>query len=202
MPNVFVIRHGQTEHNRQGIIQGPRLDGPLSDEGLQQADALGRAFGATTLQTVFVSPLQRARQTGQAILDHANAAPSLQVVPELYELDFGDLCGRYLTDVQDVMQGLYDAWDMGFVDRAMPGGESPMIAQHRVRAFAKRLGQMEGDVGIVAHGRLNRILLSTVLGMPLTHMSHYPQDNAAISHLRMAQGATLLRLNDTTHLAS
>lgn len=202
MGNVFVIRHGQTEHNRQGIIQGPRLDGELSEHGHQQADALGRAFRATTLAAVFVSPLQRARQTAQAIVDHAQTAPSMQVVPELYELDFGDLCGRHVDEVREVMQGLYDAWEMGFVDRPMPGGESPVIAQHRVRAFASRLREVEGDVGIVAHGRLNRILLSTVLGMPLTHMSRYPQDNAAISHLAFGADVRLMRLNDTTHLAA
>ena len=62
------------------------------------------------------------------------------------------------------MDQVLDAWRMGFVDQPFPGGESALLAQHRIRPFAARLvGAAESnDVAVVAHGRINRVLIATV----------------------------------------
>lgn len=192
------MRHGQTTCNQDGIIQGPRIDSELSDNGHHQAQRLAEAFMHTNMDHVYVSPMLRARQTAQPIGERG--AP-VEVVPEMYELDFGDLCGRPVADARPVLDELDDAWAMGFTDRALPGGESPTIAMHRIRAIAARLRAVTGSVGLIAHGRINRILLTTMLGLPLSQMQHFPQDNAAITHIETGpNGATLRRLNDVSHL--
>ncbi len=196
--HVYIMRHGQTTCNRDGIVQGPRIDSELSEEGHGQAQRLAQAFMHTEMDHVYVSPMLRARQTAQPI---AHQGAPIEVVPELYELDFGDLCGRPLSEARPVLDELDAAWSMGFTDRPLPGGESPTIAMHRIRAMAARLREATGHIGLIAHGRINRILLTTMLGMPLTQMQRFPQDNAAITHIETGpEGAALRRLNDVSHL--
>ncbi len=192
------MRHGQTTCNQEGIIQGPRIDSELSETGHQQAARLASAFSATVLDQVFVSPMLRARQTAAGL---SEAGRSVQVVPEMYEMDFGDLCGRPIAEARPVLDQLDDAWTMGFTDMPLPGGESPMLALHRIRAIAARLASIEGNVGLIAHGRINRVLLTAMLGRPLSDMARFPQANAAITHIETGPGGPWLRrLNDTAHL--
>lgn len=201
--HLYILRHGQTTCNADQVIQGPRVDAFLSELGVRQARALGGAFSSTPLRAVYTSPLSRARQTTQSVVDAQRTPPAPEVVPELYELDYGVLCGRPLPEVRAQVTQVLDAWGLGFVDTPFPGGESPVLAQHRVRAFAGRLHEeaLDHDVAVVAHGRINRVLVTTLLGLPLTEMPRFPQSNANITHLEArADGWTVRRVNDTSHL--
>ncbi len=205
MGHLYVLRHGQTTCNADQVIQGPRVDASLSELGLQQAAALGSAFSSTPLGTLYTSPLTRARQTTQGLVEATGGTLAPEVVPELYEMDFGSLCGQRLPEVRLQVQEVLDAWDLGFVDTPFPGGESPVLARLRVQAFARRLHDevASGSVAVVAHGRINRVLVTTLLGLPLTAMGRFPQDNANITHLETdGDGWTVRRVNDTSHLAS
>ncbi len=193
---MYVIRHGETDCNRDGIIQGPRVDSELSDRGHVQAERLGQAFSATRLDAIFVSPMLRARQTAHA-LTTAGQQAAIQVVPELYEMDFGSLCGRPVDEHREVMTEMDHAWSAGFVDRPWPGGESPLLVQHRLRTFMERLRASQGHVAVVAHGRVNRVLVASLLGQGLQMMEHYPQANAAITHVEPPR---VHRVNDIAHL--
>ncbi|MGB0651808.1 MAG: histidine phosphatase family protein [Thermoplasmatota archaeon] len=204
MPSLYVIRHGQTTHNAQGIIQGPRIDSHLSDLGQQQARAVGSALTTVGLDAVYTSPLSRARQTAQAIVDQHPHQPALQVAAEAYELDYGDYSGRIYQEVRDDIAQILDAWQMGFPDQMFPGGESAVLAQVRLRPLADRLRQeaLEHDVALVAHGRINRVFLSMVTGAGLGGLERFPQANANITELAVrADGVELVRVNDQGHLA-
>lgn len=199
---IFIVRHGQSDHNAEGVLQGPRLDGGLSPLGRSQAEAVGRVFADAPLDGIFTSPLQRARDTAQRILAHHRDL-ALQVVPELYEVDYGDFIGRPLSDVGSDVDQTIDAWRMGFVNQAFPGGESALVAQQRIRPFAERLrAQAEGQsLVVVAHGRINRILIATVLGHGLEAMEASKQPNAGITEVRVeGGGAEVVRQDDTGHL--
>lgn len=269
MGTIYLARHGQTVHNAGRILQGPRLDGPLSELGVRQAQALAQALEGHPVTAVYTSPLLRARQTAEWVVEHRRtrragherspsdptsaadpaspldgfvlpgslapdrfiAAPlahtadgtpagtrpgsvnlrghaespiTVQVVPELYEMDYGHLAGRPYDDVKDEVAQVLDAWQMGFPDQAFPGGESAVLAQHRVRPFAQRvLEQARRDpVLVVAHGRINRILLATWTGAGLGQLESFPQANASLNELAVdVGGARIVRVNDTAHLA-
>lgn len=214
MGRIYLVRHGQTTANAQEIIQGPRIDAELSELGHRQADSLADALSHAPLQAIYTSPLARARQTAEAVVrGHSRAAAreaaetlAVQVVPELYEMDYGDFIGRGYAAIRDEMDQVLDAWRMGFVDQAFPGGESALLAQHRIRPFAQRLiAQAEsgaGDVAVVAHGRINRVLIATVTGAGLQRLEEFPQSNASITELDVGGGKVVVRrLNDTSHLA-
>ncbi|HUR26180.1 MAG TPA: histidine phosphatase family protein [Candidatus Thermoplasmatota archaeon] len=212
MGRIYLVRHGQTTANAEEIIQGPRIDAALSELGMRQATSVGEALARQPIQAVYTSPLTRARQTAEAVVQrHARAAHgeatgslAVQVVPELYEMDYGNFIGQGYAAVRDEMDQVLDAWRMGFVDQSFPGGESAILAQHRIRPFASRLilEAAGKDVAVVAHGRINRVLLATVTGAGLQRLEEFPQSNAAITELEVDGGrAVVRRLNDTSHLS-
>ena len=125
---IAFVRHGQTELNRRGRLQG-RLDAPLSALGAEQAAALARGFASTPVARVLTSPLQRARNTASAI-----AAPHdlpVEVDDRLIELDYGEWDGLALTDVSP------DDWASwrNDPDFAPPGGERLSDVTARVVSF-------------------------------------------------------------------
>jgi broad specificity phosphatase PhoE len=214
MGRIFLVRHGQSAANAQQVIQGPRIDAELSELGQRQASSLGQALAREPIEAVYTSPLTRARQTADAVVRRhartespsadAHGAIPVQVVPELYEMDYGNFIGQGYEAIREEMDQVLDAWRMGFVDQAFPGGESALLAQHRIRPFAARLvTAAEGkDVAVVAHGRINRVLLATVTGVGLQRLEEFPQSNASITELVVEDGrAVVRRLNDTSHLS-
>ncbi len=138
---IAFVRHGQTELNHSGCLQG-RLDAPLSDLGTRQAAALGDALAGAPVTAVLSSPLQRALATATAIA----AAHELEAVVDerLIELDYGSWDGVKLADVPA------DAWARGRADPefAPPGGEPLTAVTTRVASFcAERLEP--DDAGLV-----------------------------------------------------
>ncbi len=207
MGSVYLVRHGQTTCNRDGIIQGPRIDSELSDLGHRQAAAVGRALRDAGLDAIYTSPLMRARQTAQAVLEghevNGNGRPVLQVASEIYEFDYGALAGQHVDSVRDEVAQILDAWRMGFPDQSFPGGESALLAQVRVRPFVDRLLRQARDenVAVVAHGRINRVLMATLQHVGLDRLEDFPQSNACINELKVeADGVVLVRSNDVRHL--
>lgn len=206
MAVIHLLRHGETVANRDRIIQGPRIDAELSDLGIRQSEALADALATAPLAALYTSPLVRARQTAQAIVGGHKSQKSgslpVQVVPELYEMDYGDFAGRRYDDIEMDMAQVLDAWRMGFTDQSFPGGESAVLAQHRIRPFALRIREQArtDDVAVVAHGRINRVLIATWTGAGLTRLEEFPQANASITRLLVGDDVHVEALNDTGHL--
>ncbi|MEA3190015.1 MAG: hypothetical protein QOD77_597 [Thermoplasmata archaeon] len=205
---LFIVRHGETPANHDRILQGPRIDTQLSERGLLQAASVAEAMARHPIQALYSSPLARARQTAEAVMrGHASSIAgslAVQVVPELYEMDYGLLAGRSYDDVAPEMAQVLDAWKLGFLDEPFPGGESARVAQHRIRPFAERVRRQAAtaDVAVVAHGRINRVLIATLTGAGLTRLEEFPQSNASISVLAVDEESVRVeRLNDTAHLA-
>lgn len=203
MGRIYVLRHGETEANRDRIIQGPRIDPVLSARGRRQAESLGDALSGLPISAVYSSPMTRARQTAEAVVvGHTMTGLPIQVVPELYEMDYGQFIGQRYEDIASEMEQVLDAWKLGFVDQSFPGGESPVLAQHRIRHFADRVRSRARDasVAVVAHGRINRVLIATLTGAALTRLEEFPQSNAGITELAVDDDVRVERLNDTAHL--
>ncbi|HEV7526980.1 MAG TPA: histidine phosphatase family protein [Acidimicrobiia bacterium] len=147
---IAFVRHGQTELNRGGRLQG-RLDAPLSDLGARQAAALGRGFASAPVTRVYSSPLQRARDTAAAIA--AAHELSVEVDARLIELDYGDWDGRLLADVPPEA---WVAWRHD-VDFAPPGGERLSDVAARVNEFVREVFAAHGDELVVAVSHVSPI---------------------------------------------
>ncbi|MFC4244696.1 histidine phosphatase family protein [Gryllotalpicola reticulitermitis] len=140
---ISLVRHGQTDWNKTGRIQG-RSDIPLNDTGREQARETGRALRGRRFDGVYASPLKRALETA-AIIATELRMPQPTPVPGLEERSYGDAEGM---DGQEIRAAFGD-------DRSnVPGWENDASLLNRVLAALARLGaHHEGErVLVVAHG--------------------------------------------------
>lgn len=211
---IHLVRHGETAFNARRIVQGPVHDEPLSDVGRAQARAVGARFSDTPIAAIYASPLKRARETADEIATVTGA--SVTAVPEFAEFHWGALCGKPQMGIDgDAMSGFVARWADGDFDATPPGGESPSTVADRVRrAWAQILSRHPpamgmvptgpSDVVIVAHGRLNKILLAGIVAGDLRRMESFPQSNTGVTLLESSGDQTagwkVTTLDDTAHL--
>ncbi len=186
MATVVLVRHGRTHANSGGILAG-RAPGVLLDEvGQAQATDAGQRLAVLPLAAVVSSPLERCRQTAEAVAAAQNG-PS-QVVDEvrLTECGYGDWTGRELKHLAKeplwkVVQGHPSA-------AAFPGGESLRQMQARaldaVRDWDHRITDEHGDGAVwlaVSHGDVIKSILADALGTHLDNFQRIVVDPASIS---------------------
>ncbi|MGM7646167.1 histidine phosphatase family protein [Nocardia sp. JW2] len=174
---LILVRHGETEGNVARILD-TRVPGlPLTERGVAQA----KAFGDTLIRpprVLVASEALRARQTAGYI--EAATGTTAQVLPDLYEVQVGELHGRSDRDSHELFQRIYRGWHHGELDTRTPGGESgrevldrilPVLAQLRAQYLE---GDEDGDVVVVNHGAAMRLVGKELAGVapPFTTNNH------------------------------
>lgn len=146
---VFLLRHGRTRFNAEGQLRG-RVDVPLDEVGLEEAERLGRLFAPVRLLAVFSSPLGRSLRTAMAVASHQKLP--VEVDEDLADRDWGPWAGAITTDVAARFGSLDDA----------PGVEPVEDFVGRLIAAFERVSARStmGPVAAVAHDAVNRALLS------------------------------------------
>jgi probable phosphoglycerate mutase len=154
MPELWLIRHGETEWSLSGAHTG-RADIPLTAAGREQAAALGRYLTDRPFALVLTSPLMRARKTCEL----AGFGTRAEVDPNLCEWDYGECEGRTTSEIHERIPG-WELWVNG-----PPGGETVEQVGARAEAVIARAGDASGDVALFAHAHLLRILTARWLGL-------------------------------------
>ena len=157
----MVVRHGQTEWSRSGQHTGV-TDLPLLPEGEEQARALGAALAAWSFVEVWVSPRHRARRTAEL----AGLTPT-RVDDGLVEVDYGGYEGRTTVEISAELGRDWSVWRDGTIPGETPG-ETLSAVGHRVDRLLDRVRDRltDGDVALVAHGHVLRVLTARWLGLP------------------------------------
>lgn len=197
---IYLLRHGQTAWNAEGRLQG-RIDSPLSALGRAQAARLARALAHLPLAAVYSSPLSRARHTAEAI-----AVPhGLRVVTldSLREVGLGVWEGLTMAEIEARFGPVIEARRRDPVGVTPEAGEAmPALAERGMRAVREVVDRHPGGtVVMVAHGALNRVVLLSVLGAPLSSYWRIRQDNAAINIVEFDRDRVrVVLINGTSHL--
>lgn len=199
MKTVYLIRHGETQANRDGLFRG-RGEVPLSPAGLRQAEELRARFASLGVQRVFSSPLRRATQTA------ALCFPGLAAEPEesLNNLDLGRWAGRSKKEIAAEEPELWRRWLEEPERMSFPGGESLAAVKARTRAFNQRLaGCAEERIAAVSHRSVLKALLAEALGLGDAWFWKFHLDNASVTVLLhdATRGFVLSKLNATEHLS-
>lgn len=160
---VYLARHGQTEWNAAGRLQG-HTDVPLDETGRAQAFGLGESLRGARITTVVVSDLARARATGDIVATSLGVTAPTIVDPELRERRFGVFEG--LTR-EECAQHHGDAW-RAWCDHAIApasGEQSEEVVARFGRAMerAAALAGPHGNALVVSHGGAMRLWLRSVL---------------------------------------
>lgn len=155
-----MLRHGQTDWSRSGKHTG-RTDLPLLPEGEEQARALRGALGSRRFTEVWVSPLQRAGRTAELAGLEPTAAD-----PDLLEVDYGGYEGRTTAGISEDLGRTWSIWTDGTVPGETPGESLEQVGARVDRVLDRARARLaDGDVALVAHGHLLRILTARWLGL-------------------------------------
>ncbi len=196
--NIYLIRHGQTDANKNNIYQGASLDPPLNKTGKRQAADLARYFGKhyRDVSKIIMSPSVRAVETAAAIVQelwyvNGKELPT-EVQPDLHEIDHGVWEGKTLQEIQRTYPKLLEQWWYGDpLTVEFPGGEKIVDAIARVdRVFAAILDTNPKEhIVVVAHGGTNSIILNSILRG--TNMRAFIQRNTAVNIIERWNGKNL-----------
>jgi broad specificity phosphatase PhoE len=161
MGELILLRHGETEWARSGRHTG-RTDVPLTDAGLAAAARLAPVLATRSLTASFTSPARRARQSAEVA-----GLAGARVDPDLQEWDYGGYEGLTSAQISASRPG-WDLWRDGIIpgDAAHPGETVQQVGM-RADAVLSRVRPLlpDGDVALVAHGHLLRVLTARWLGL-------------------------------------
>ncbi len=173
-PNLWLMRHGETEWSLSGAHTG-RTDIPLTAAGEAQAVDMGRTLAGKSFALVLSSPLQRARETCQL----AGYGDEAQIEPNLQEWDYGGYEGRTSAQIQKDAPG-WTIWTGG-----VPNGETIDQVAARANQVIARALAAPGDVALFAHGHILRILTACWLGLPPADGKLFALGTASLSCPRL-----------------
>jgi broad specificity phosphatase PhoE len=183
MGELILLRHGETEWSRDGKHTG-RTDIPLTAKGIAGAKALApmvaRRVAGDRLVAVFASPAQRAQRTAQLA-----GLTVTRTDPDLWEWDYGGYEGVTTAEIQRTRPD-WSLWRDGVIpgDAAHPGETADEVGA-RVDRVLKRAEPLlaDGDVALVAHGHVLRVLTARYLGLPPTGGRLFRLDTGTVSTL-------------------
>jgi broad specificity phosphatase PhoE len=206
--DLWLIRHGESTGNRDGLLQGQE-DLPLTDLGHEQANKLAQRLARIDFSAIYSSDLGRALQTAVPLSEALHQSVALDA--RLREIHVGRWAG--LTDEQ-IKEAYPDEWAK-WQDRdphlARGGGESYAVAQARIVAVLEELALRHAGerIAVVCHGGVMRAYLAHLLQLDLRDMWHITIGNTGICRIRPFAPSTggskhrygrIETVNDLAHL--
>lgn len=202
---LLLVRHGETDWNRQGRFQG-QIDIPLNANGQEQAAAAGRFLAGVSLQRAYTSSMARPRQTAEAILRSHPGVP-LTSVSALVEIGHGEWEGRLEQEIAEGWPELLAAWKVAPDTVQMPGGETIQDVWQRSLAGWQTITASldpEETALVVAHDAVNKTILCALLGLGPADIWAVKQGNGGVTVIDYPHGPEgpplVACLNQTAHL--
>ena len=201
MTLVFLVRHGLTA-TTGNVLTGWTPGIPLDDRGRQQAQTLAARLAPVPLDAIISSPLERCRQTADAIAATGEGRPAAVLEDErLGECHYGDWTGQPLKRLAKEPLWRVVQWHPSAARFPGSGGESLMDMQHRavgaVRDWNRRLGGQAAYL-ICSHGDVIKSIIADSLGMPLDMLQRIQVDPCSLTVIRYTPlRPFVLRMNDT-----
>lgn len=176
---IIFCRHAETDANASNQLQGSGINEKLNAKGVGQAEALAKRLASQEdIEVIITSNLRRAIHTSEII---AEAYPKpLKIIqePQLREISWGVWEGVVCPD----LQSLIETWQSGDFTARAPGGECPLDVRNRVLpVIYSLLKRPEKTILVVVHGRLLRIILSSILYGNLYHMQSFNHRNTCVN---------------------
>jgi probable phosphoglycerate mutase len=200
MTELVLIRHGETDMNRELRFQG-HVNVGLNAVGHEQARRLAARMAGEQADAVYVSDLLRARQTAEPIA--GNLAVPYVTEPGLREQHFGRVDGMRVEDIQRDHPDAWAGWLRFEEDFAMPEGESTRTFHARVMAAVQRLvaAHPKQTVVVVTHGGVLDMIYRTARSLGLAGPRQSDIPNAGLNRIRVREGGIeILAWADTRHL--
>ena len=198
---IYLIRHGQTDYNLKGIVQGSGIDSDLNATGQKQAASFYQYYKDVHFDYVYTSELKR---THQSVSGFINDGLRWGKLPELNEINWGVFEGLETTpESRKAFQQIVSSWQNGELHKPIEGGESPNdMYQRQERGWGKIQADGYANILVCMHGRAMRSFLSLLLQTPLAQMDQYPHSNLCLYVLEKngTETCKLITANSVDHL--
>lgn len=186
MPQLYLLRHAQSEANLRGVLAGPDNSVNLSDRGRKQSVKVSKHLQNINFQEIYCSPISRCLQTIQPLL---GSKPRIQVVQEvkIQEMNYGQWNGKDL-------KALSKKRDWQSIQRSpskftFPDGESFNQLRRRVSSFLTEISDKDGPLLVVSHGDVIKMMLACTLDLPTDKFQNFVIEPASISIVHYGSNA-------------
>jgi molybdenum cofactor cytidylyltransferase len=191
---IYLVRHGAVQRGRNGKRFIGQLDLPLSCEGIQQLQRLKAELCGAQLSAVFCSDLKRSAGTAGILTEMSPELSPIQK-PELREISLGEWEGLTFDEVSRKHPEDFKERGLDLVHYQPPGGESFLDCTKRViPAFYEMIHSTRGNILIVGHAGVNRIILCQVLGKCLDDLFEVEQDYGCLNVIHYKHGIFTLKV--------
>lgn len=199
---IYLLRHGQTDFNLKGIVQGSGVDADLNETGRNQAKAFYNFYKNVPFDKIYISALKRTKQSVQSFIDQGIP---FETLTGLNEINWGNKDGKIirLQDNSEYLK-LVKGWNSGNFELKMEGGESPLEVEKRLLDAWSHIisNKNEENILICMHGRAMRILLASILHNDLRRMDDFGHHNLGlyIMNYSSLSGLIIEKSNCREHL--
>lgn len=199
MIKIYIVRHGETQWNREEIFRGTK-DIPLNEKGKWQAEKTGCYFQDKGLTHIVSSPLQRALQTAQAISQKTGVP--VGIMDEFTDINFGIWEGLSVEEVKNAYPDDFDLWRTSPQKLRVKGGETLDIVRTRISSGISKIFFSDNDsIVIVTHRVICKLIVLYCLKIGNEHFWDMKYDPSSVTLLEKTKdGFTLIFSNNTCHL--
>ncbi len=190
-----MIRHGriQTENNDKQYIG--QIDLPLDEEGVRQAVCLQKRLAGENISTIYCSDLLRTLKTAKIIAAYRDIRVIIR--KDLREISLGEWEGCTFTDIEHRFPREFKARGEDIAYYRVAGGESFAECGQRVTTvFDDILRSSAGDIIIVGHAGVNRLILCHLLGIPISNLFILRQDFGCLNTIRYSNSGCKVQINE------
>ncbi|HVX40884.1 MAG TPA: histidine phosphatase family protein [Gemmatimonadaceae bacterium] len=189
MTTFLLIRHATCDHvGRHLAGRAPGVS--LNEVGRAEARALADRTRGVPIEAVYTSPLERARETAEALCDGRAVAPA--IAPELVEIDFGDWTGRSFAELESDPR--WKLFNSARSSTRIPGGELAHEAQSRIVSWLERARhEHAGPIAVVSHADVIRLTVAHYLGVPIDFLPRFVIAPASVSVLELQDWGPCIR---------
>lgn len=200
MKELYILRHGETDFNKQGIIQGSGVNSSLNENGKQQGLQFFQQYKNIYFDYVYTSTLKRTHESVQHFI---NQGVTWRVRAELREIGWGIHEGKKATR-EGVQQykNLLQEWKNGNLDAKLEDGESAASMVLRLNKFLDEIKNTDFDRALIcSHGRTLRCLMCLINNDDLKEMENYHHLNTSLYIVELNDDVFNIKLrNDLSHL--
>lgn len=176
---IYLIRHGQTEWNENFRYQGSK-DEELNPKGLEQASNVAETLKNCDISKIYSSPLKRALKTSEPLAKNLNI--NVDIINEFKEINLGKWEGKTWDEIKIEYKEFLETWSKDIAAIAPPEGESYLELKERVfNALYSLLPHNNSNIVMVSHGAVIKVILCTILQMPLQNRAALDIPNGSIS---------------------
>ena len=200
MKELYIIRHGETDFNRQGIVQGSGVNASLNENGRLQASKFFQQYKNIPFDYVYTSTLKRTQESVQHFI---NQGITWRVRGELREIGWGIHEGKKATkESAEQYKDLINKWKNGNLEAKLEEGESAASMVSRLNKFITEIKNTDFNRALIcSHGRTLRCLMCLLNNDDLREMENYHHWNTSLYIVELKDDIFKIRLrNDLTHL--